>query len=78
MTRPVTDWHDVLEFRFYPTGHWIVRSEFKQSCIPYEDTGPNKIGFSSGAVDVQTTSNNVSLLSLCRFLVSQTWTSSLT
>lgn len=48
------------EWRFYPTGHWIVRSEFKQSCIPYEDTGPNKIGFTSGAQTVATTSNNVS------------------
>lgn len=46
------------EWRFYPTGHWIVRSEFNQACIPYEDTGPNKVGFSSGLIDVATTSNN--------------------
>lgn len=56
---------DVVEFRFYPTGHWVIRSEFKQSCIPYEDTGANKIGFSSGEVNVATTSNNVSPQSMC-------------
>lgn len=36
-----------------------MRSEFKRPCIPYEDTGANKIGFSSGEVDVATTSDNV-------------------
>lgn len=35
-----------------------MRSEFDQACIPYEDTGPNKVGFSSGPIDVATTSNN--------------------
>lgn len=36
-----------------------MRAEFEQACIPYEDTGPNKVGFTSGEVDVATTSNNV-------------------
>ncbi|CAN8099634.1 unnamed protein product [Discula destructiva] len=49
---------DTILWRFYPTGHSVVRSEFKQSCIPYEDTGANKVGFYSGFVDVQTTSDN--------------------
>ncbi|KUI66581.1 hypothetical protein VM1G_02092 [Cytospora mali] len=49
---------DIIEFRFYPTGHSVVRSEFKIPCIPYEDTGPNKVGFFSGFMDVATITNN--------------------
>ncbi|ROW11326.1 hypothetical protein VMCG_00887 [Cytospora schulzeri] len=49
---------DIIEFRFYPTAHSVVRSEFKLPCIPYEDTGPNKVGFFSGFIDVATITNN--------------------
>ncbi|KAF3762559.1 hypothetical protein M406DRAFT_347569 [Cryphonectria parasitica EP155] len=49
---------DIIEWRFYPTGHWVVRSAFGQPCIPYEDTGPNLVGFSSGPQDVETTSDD--------------------
>ncbi|PSR97565.1 hypothetical protein BD289DRAFT_491918 [Coniella lustricola] len=46
------------QWRFYPTGHWVVRSAFGQPCIPYEDTGPNLVGFSSGPIAVATTSDD--------------------
>lgn len=49
---------DIIEFRFYPTGHSVVRSEYKYPCIPYEDTGPNKVGFFSGFQNVATITNN--------------------
>ncbi|KAH7379518.1 hypothetical protein BKA66DRAFT_442581 [Pyrenochaeta sp. MPI-SDFR-AT-0127] len=44
---------DIVEFRFYPTNHSIVRAEYGYPCIPYEMTGSNKQGFFSGfhAVD---------------------------
>ncbi|KAJ9157845.1 hypothetical protein NKR23_g651 [Pleurostoma richardsiae] len=51
----VGDW---IEWRFYPTGHSVVRGGFKNPCIPYERTGPNLVGFWSGFEDVQTVSNN--------------------
>lgn len=43
----------VLGFNFYPGGHRVARAEFKQSCIPYEYTGPNKKGFWSGIYNPQ-------------------------
>lgn len=36
------------EFDFYPTNHSVVRAEWGYPCIPYEDTGVDKIGFFSG------------------------------
>ncbi|TAQ88880.1 hypothetical protein B7494_g2817 [Chlorociboria aeruginascens] len=39
---------DIIEFTFWPLNHSVVRAEYKNSCIPYEDTGGNKQGFFSG------------------------------
>ncbi|KAI8715387.1 hypothetical protein NCS52_01046100 [Fusarium sp. LHS14.1] len=44
---------DVIEWRFYPSGHNVIRGTFEQPCIPYEYVGLNKEGFSSGAQKVQ-------------------------
>jgi len=38
----------LAEFQFYPTNHSVVRAEYKYPCIPYEDTGVDKVGFFSG------------------------------
>ncbi|KAF1843459.1 uncharacterized protein K460DRAFT_290674, partial [Cucurbitaria berberidis CBS 394.84] len=44
---------DLIEFRFYPANHSVVRAEYGFPCIPYEMTGSNKQGFFAGfhAVD---------------------------
>ncbi|KAF2662681.1 hypothetical protein K491DRAFT_673170 [Lophiostoma macrostomum CBS 122681] len=39
---------DIIEFRFYPANHSVVRAEYQSPCIPYEMTGPNKVGFYAG------------------------------
>lgn len=39
---------DVIEFQFFPPNHSVGRAEYQQPCIPYEDTGVNKVGFWSG------------------------------
>lgn len=39
----------------------MVRAEYKYPCIPYEDTGPNKVGFYSGQISPDVISDNVSL-----------------
>lgn len=39
---------DTVEFRFGPTNHSVVRSEYEYPCIPYEMTGRGKTGFFSG------------------------------
>ena len=39
---------DVIQFDFYPTNHSVIRAEYGYPCIPYEDTGIDKIGFFSG------------------------------
>jgi hypothetical protein len=36
---------DCTEFRFYPQNHSVARAEYRHSCIPYEYTGVNKVGF---------------------------------
>ena len=36
------------EFQFFPPNHSVGRAEYQQPCIPYEDTGLNKVGFWSG------------------------------
>jgi hypothetical protein len=36
------------EFIFHPDNHSVARAEFQFPCIPYELTGPNKVGFWSG------------------------------
>src|ERR1700733_7460203 len=42
------------EYQFYPTNHSVVRAEYGFPCIPYEDTGVDKIGFFSGFKPVDT------------------------
>ena len=38
-----------LEYDFYPLNHSVVRSAFGSTpCIPYEWTGPGRVGFFSG------------------------------
>ena len=39
---------DTVVFDFYPTNHSVVRAEYGYPCIPYEDTGVDKVGFFSG------------------------------
>ncbi|KAF4635565.1 hypothetical protein G7Y89_g2531 [Cudoniella acicularis] len=39
---------DIIEFRFYPLNHSVARADYKDPCIPYELTGPGRIGFWSG------------------------------
>jgi len=51
---------DVIRFGFYPGGHRVARAEFKQPCIPYENTGANKRGFWSGIFNPQVITNPVS------------------
>lgn len=41
----------IIEFNFYPGNHSVVRSAYKFPCIPYEDSGPNRVGFFSGYLD---------------------------
>ena len=36
------------ELQFFPPNHSVGRAEYQQPCIPYEDTGVNKVGFWSG------------------------------
>ncbi|KAM5345332.1 hypothetical protein ACJ41O_011194 [Fusarium nematophilum] len=44
---------DVIEWRFYPSGHWVIRGDFDNPCIPYEYVDTDRRGFSSGAQKVQ-------------------------
>ncbi|KIW50422.1 hypothetical protein PV05_12010 [Exophiala xenobiotica] len=44
----LADKGDTIVFLFYPTNHSVVRAEYGYPCIPYEDTGVDKVGFFSG------------------------------
>ncbi|KAG4030092.1 hypothetical protein MFRU_013g01160 [Monilinia fructicola] len=55
---------DVIEFRFYPQNHSVARAEYKQPCIPYEDTGAGKVGFWSGFQPIAIVSNNPPIFNL--------------
>lgn len=35
-------------FQFFPQNHSVARAEYQHPCIPYENTGANKVGFWSG------------------------------
>ncbi|CAK7210879.1 hypothetical protein SBRCBS47491_000927 [Sporothrix bragantina] len=48
----------IIEFNFYPGNHSVVRSAYKFPCIPYEDTGPNRVGFFSGFLDTNVYSSD--------------------
>ncbi|QSZ32646.1 hypothetical protein DSL72_002225 [Monilinia vaccinii-corymbosi] len=55
---------DIIEFRFYPQNHSVARAEYKQPCIPYEDTGAGKVGFWSGFEPIAIVSNNPPIFNL--------------
>lgn len=55
---------DVVQFRFYPTNHSVVRAEYKYPCIPYEKTGPQRTGFFSGFEYVPTVTDEPPLWNL--------------
>jgi len=44
---------DIIEWRFYPTDHWVIRGDYDHPCIPYEYIDLNRKGFSSGTQKVQ-------------------------
>lgn len=48
----------IIEFNFYPGNHSVVRSAYKFPCIPYEDSGPNRVGFFSGYLDTNVYSSD--------------------
>ena len=48
------------EFAFFPPNHSVGRAEYQQPCIPYEDTGEEKVGFWSGFFPVDKVLSNVS------------------
>ncbi|KAG9232013.1 hypothetical protein BJ875DRAFT_98988 [Amylocarpus encephaloides] len=51
---------DIIEYRFYPQNHSVARAAFGENpCIPYELTGPGRIGFWSGFKPVQTVGNDL-------------------
>lgn len=56
-------YHKVIEFTFYPANHSVVRAEYSFPCIPYEMTGPDKVGFFSGFKPISTISDTVCLSS---------------
>ncbi|KIY03033.1 uncharacterized protein Z520_01499 [Fonsecaea multimorphosa CBS 102226] len=37
-----------VEFDFYPLNHSVIRAAYGYACVPYELTGPDRIGFFSG------------------------------
>ncbi|TVY15185.1 hypothetical protein LARI1_G006437 [Lachnellula arida] len=39
---------DIVEYRFYPQNHSVARADFKSPCIPYEYSGPGRVGFWGG------------------------------
>ncbi|KAH4354200.1 hypothetical protein HBH97_254560 [Parastagonospora nodorum] len=39
---------DIVEFRFYPANHSVVRAKYGLPCVPYEMTGSQRTGFFSG------------------------------
>ncbi|KAL9075643.1 MAG: hypothetical protein Q9161_001394 [Pseudevernia consocians] len=51
---------DVIQFQFFPPNHSVGRAEYQQPCIPYEDTGENKVGFWSGFFPLDKILPNVS------------------
>ncbi|KAF4331604.1 hypothetical protein FBEOM_14641 [Fusarium beomiforme] len=49
---------DILEYRFYPDAHWVIRGDFGNPCIPYEYVGTDRTGFSSGPQPVKAITND--------------------
>lgn len=57
---------DTIEFQFFPTDHWVIRSDFNYPCIPYEYLNHNDPGFSSGTQVVRSITEAVSSTLLWR------------
>ncbi|RKK95985.1 hypothetical protein BFJ71_g8161 [Fusarium oxysporum] len=49
---------DILEYRFYPDAHWVIRGDFDNPCIPYEYVDVDRTGFSSGLQPVKAITND--------------------
>ncbi|KAI8657107.1 hypothetical protein NCS56_01316600 [Fusarium sp. Ph1] len=49
---------DILEYRFYPDAHWVIRGDFGYPCIPYEYVDTDRTGFSSGPQPVKAITND--------------------
>ncbi|WZH45810.1 uncharacterized protein QYS62_006878 [Fusarium acuminatum] len=49
---------DILEYRFYPDAHWVIRGDFDNPCIPYEYVDTDRTGFSSGPQPVKAITND--------------------
>ncbi|KAH7153789.1 hypothetical protein DER46DRAFT_663480 [Fusarium sp. MPI-SDFR-AT-0072] len=49
---------DILEYRFYPDAHWVIRGDFGYPCIPYEYVDVDRTGFSSGLQPVKAITND--------------------
>ncbi|CAA9963590.1 hypothetical protein P3342_010096 [Pyrenophora teres f. teres] len=46
---------DIVTWEFFPPDHSVARAEFGSACVPYEDTGKDKVGFWSGTQWVNNT-----------------------
>ncbi|KAL2352135.1 hypothetical protein BJ546DRAFT_1080133 [Cryomyces antarcticus] len=49
---------DIIQYQFFPPNHSVARAEYLSPCIPYEDTGVDKVGFFSGFQAVDAILNN--------------------
>ncbi|KAL2351036.1 hypothetical protein BJ546DRAFT_954474 [Cryomyces antarcticus] len=49
---------DIIQYQFFPPNHSVARAEYLSPCIPYEDTGVDKVGFFSGFQAVDAVLNN--------------------
>ncbi|KAK4996065.1 hypothetical protein LTR28_000314, partial [Elasticomyces elasticus] len=52
---------DIIQFQFFPQNHSVARAEYLSPCIPYEDTGVDKVGFFSGFKPVDAILNDRAL-----------------
>jgi len=46
---------DIVTWEFFPPDHSVARAEFGSACVPYEDTGKDKVGLWSGTQWVNNT-----------------------
>lgn len=51
---------DIIEWRFYPVEHWVIRGDFDYPCVPYDYIGTDRKSFDSGAQTVQAITDDVS------------------
>jgi plastocyanin len=53
---------DVIEWRFYPAEHWVIRADYDWPCIPYNYVGLNRQSFSSGLQVVNAITDDVGVI----------------